>query len=59
MDLLELQKQILDNTYTFIRESIQDANFERSELKTILKEELTELGHWKNLPRGKPRSFKE
>ena len=28
-------------------------------LYKLLKEELTKVGHWKNLKRGKPRRFKK
>ena len=59
MDLKELQKQTVSNAYQFVIDSIRSPDFERSELKDILKRELGEIGHWKNLPRGKPNNFKE
>ena len=31
----------------------------RSLVYTMLKEELSELGHWKNLPRGNPAKGKQ
>ena len=36
-----------------LRQEIRDLNYNK-ELYAVLREELTKLGHWKQLKRGKP-----
>jgi hypothetical protein len=57
--MIQFSEKIKAVVYEWLQEGTQSPNFERSELKAILKEELGKLGHWKNLPRGKPHNFKE
>ena len=38
---------------TQLRQEIRDLNYNK-ELYIVLKEELTKLGHWRQLIRGKP-----
>jgi len=45
--MIQFSEKIKAVVYEWLQEGTQSPNFERSELKAILKEELGKLGHWK------------
>lgn len=52
--MIKLGIKVEEITLEWIAQEVQSPNFERSKLHSVLKKELSRLGHWKNKARGKP-----